>query len=345
MSADDSTDRDATGIETDGGLRATGDTTALGHVVQDPGITFSVIVTFHNQREFVADALDSILAQDRDDLEIIAVDDASSDGTADALREYDGLVKVLLLDENQGVSGARNRGAAEAEGDYLVFFDGDDAFLPWAFDVYAAVARARRPITIFGSLQWFAGPIPAPGDKPREVQFIEYPDYFTKDRSLGAWAGATAIATHSFRQVGGWDPEFRVCEDYDLMWRLGLSGPVIYTMEPATALHRAYAEQSSQQAAKVLRAVERLVEMERVGRYPGRGLRALDRKACVGGCVLFWAIRLRRHSPRQTATLVVRSWPLVIAAVAVRLRALVRGRQPIQTIQLANEQESVRATA
>ena len=270
-------------------------------------VTFSVVVTFYNQREFVADALDSILAQQRDNVEIIAVDDASNDGTPQALLEYQDSVNLVLLQENQGVSVARNAGAAEATGDYLVFLDGDDAFLPWTFEVYDAIVRSRRPVTIFGSLQWFAGAIPAPGDRPHEARIIEYPNYFSKDRSLGAWAGATAIASRHFREVGGWDSAFRVCEDYDLMWRLGLSGPVIFTVYPPTAVHRTHAKQSTQQTARLLAHVQKLVDMERAGRYPGHGMQALERKACVGGCVLFWGMTLRHQLRRQTTSLLLRS--------------------------------------
>ena len=91
--------------------------------MRETNITFSVVVTFFNQCEFVDDAIESILALDRSDLQIVAVDDASSDGTVDALREYEGKVKLVLLEENLGVSGARNAGAAVASGDYVLFFD------------------------------------------------------------------------------------------------------------------------------------------------------------------------------------------------------------------------------
>lgn len=303
--------------------------------MRTPDITFSVIVTFYNQREFVADALDSILAQSGEDIEVVAVDDGSDDGTADVLRDYEAAVKVVVHERNEGASSARNSGAAMATGDYLLFLDGDDAFMPWAFDVYRTIVRARRPVLIFGALLWFEGPLPATPDEPASVRLIEYPDYFRKDRSLGAWAGGTAIDSRAFREAGGWDPKVAVCEDYDLVWRLGLSGPVVYAIEPATALHRAHGGQTTQQHARMLDGIEHLVALERSGRYPGRGLRALDRKACVGGCVLFWCVKLRPHARRRTTKLLLRSWPLVVAAIAVRLRARIQGRRSPETLEIA----------
>jgi GT2 family glycosyltransferase len=308
-------------------------------------MTFSVVVTFFNQREFVEDALASVLALDRDELEIIAVDDASTDGTADALRRYDGVVKTILLETNGGPSYARHRGAAEATGDYLVFLDGDDAFLPWAFDVFETIARTAEPAMIIGALEWFEGEAPAAGDRPRELRFVEYADYFAKDRGLFPQPGATAIARRALEAAGGWDPELRSCEDYDVIWRLGTSGPVVYVTEPAITLHRAHAGQTTQQGARLLGGVEMLVDMERSGRYPGGRKRALERWACVGGCVAYWVVTLGRKHPRQTAVLLLRSWPFVAAAAAVRLRAVIRGRRPSRTLPIATGPEAVRAGA
>ena len=313
--------------------------------VQETNITFSVVVTFFNQREFVDDAIKSILALERDDLDIVAVDDASSDGTVEALREYEGRVKLVLLGENHGLSGARNAGAAEAAGDYVLFFDGDDALLPWTFDVYETVARERRPTTMIGSYLWFEGELLVPDDKPEMLEYIEYADYFRKDRSLGAWGGATALDTRAFRDVGGFDPAVPVCEDYDLMWRLGLSGPVVYITSPPTILHRAHAGQVTQQGAKILPAIRQLVELEFAGRYPGSGMRALERRACVGGCALYWALLLRHGNGRLTARLLLRSLPLIAAAVVVRLRNRLRGRTPARMLPLDSRRGAARAEA
>jgi glycosyltransferase involved in cell wall biosynthesis len=89
--------------------------------------TYSVVIPTHNVRPWLRQTLDSVLRQ-RDDLEVIAVDDASTDGTLDLLREYaarDPRVRVLENDGSGGGS-ARNLGARSAAGEYLIFADGDD---------------------------------------------------------------------------------------------------------------------------------------------------------------------------------------------------------------------------
>ncbi|MFY1672775.1 glycosyltransferase family 2 protein [Plantactinospora sp. WMMB334] len=89
----------------------------------------SVIVPVYQVREYLADCLDSILGQSFRDLELVAVDDASTDGCAAVLARYaarDPRLVVVTLDRNQGLGAARNTGLARATGEYVWFVDGDD---------------------------------------------------------------------------------------------------------------------------------------------------------------------------------------------------------------------------
>ena len=106
---------------------------------------FSIIITFHNQREFIQDALESAISQQNEDCEIIVVDDASTDGSAEILKRYANKITVECLAVNRGACGARNRGAALASGEYLLFLDGDDALLPWALEVTSRSQKRRNP--------------------------------------------------------------------------------------------------------------------------------------------------------------------------------------------------------
>lgn len=88
----------------------------------------SIVVPLYNAEKHLSQALDSLLAQTHDNLEIICVDDGSTDGTSQLLADYvarDNRVR-LLSQVNAGPGAARNRGIAEAQGDYLYFLDADD---------------------------------------------------------------------------------------------------------------------------------------------------------------------------------------------------------------------------
>lgn len=116
----------------------------------------SVIIPTHNRCALVARAIDSVLSATPDgDLQVIVVDDASTDDTLAVLHEKygrDARVRVLPLASNAGPSGARNRGLAEASGDFVLFLDSDDTLLPDAL-AHALAAFRQVPELQFLTLE------------------------------------------------------------------------------------------------------------------------------------------------------------------------------------------------
>lgn len=107
-------------------------------------IKVSVIVPAYNAEKYVLHAVDSALSQTLGGIEIIVVDDCSTDGTLALLKgryAENGRVKIVSQPENAGVSAARNRGLREARGEYVVFLDSDDAMLP---DMLENMYRAAK---------------------------------------------------------------------------------------------------------------------------------------------------------------------------------------------------------
>lgn len=104
----------------------------------------SIVVPAYNAEETLGRCLDSLLAQDLQEIEILVVDDGSADGTAavsEAYARQDRRVRALRLPRNQGVSTARNHGLAQARGEYIGFCDADD----WAEPgMYGALLRAAE---------------------------------------------------------------------------------------------------------------------------------------------------------------------------------------------------------
>lgn len=92
----------------------------------------SIITPVHNASEYLEETIDSVLNQTYKNLEIILIDDASTDLSREIINKYQGIdnrVKSILLDENVGVANARNQGIRFAKGKYIAFLDSDDIWL------------------------------------------------------------------------------------------------------------------------------------------------------------------------------------------------------------------------
>lgn len=119
--------------------------------------TVSVIIPVYNAERYIAQCLDSVLAQTLRDIEIICVDDGSTDGSVAILKRYaarDSRLR-LIRQKNAGAGAARNQGLREATGEYLSFLDSDDFFEPDMLE--KAVAQARQyeaEIVVFNSDQY-----------------------------------------------------------------------------------------------------------------------------------------------------------------------------------------------
>ena len=98
------------------------------HIMQDEPLV-SVIIPTYNRAHYVVEAVESVLAQTHKNIEIIVVDDGSTDGAEEILDPYKDRIRYFYQ-ENQGVSAARNLGIRNANGQYLAFLDSDDLWLP-----------------------------------------------------------------------------------------------------------------------------------------------------------------------------------------------------------------------
>jgi glycosyltransferase involved in cell wall biosynthesis len=293
-------------------------------------LRFSAILIFHNQRDFVRNAMDSVLSQTADGVEVIAVDDGSTDGTREVLSEYRDRARLVLLDQNLGASAARNAGTQVATGDYLAYLDGDDVFLPWAIDTYRNVAEKETPVLMMGPARCFEGPLPEPGPSPQHVRYVQYDDYFAKGRIVFISASVMVVHRQSLEAVGGW--EGFPMEDLDLLYRLGTASPFVQITEPTTTLYRFHAGQSVRQTERIIKGAEWLIANDKHGRYPGGDFRRLERRACIGGIVFFWAREhARRGFPGSALRFVVSNASYVVAAVVRHAQRTMVGRRTPQT--------------
>jgi len=188
--------------------------------------TVSVIIPAYNVGAYLADAIESALAQTFSDLEVIVVDDGSSDSTfkvASGYTRVDRRVRVLQQN-NGGISSARNRALRDASGSLVAILDGDDVWLPAYLERQLAILASDPACDIVTGNAWFLGSAldgqparPSPDDRPDP----------TLARML---EDETAVFIMSvFRRrvyevIGGFDESLRTNEDYDFWIRAAIAG-------------------------------------------------------------------------------------------------------------------------
>ena len=122
------------------------------------GLLVTVIIGAYNADRYLGEAIDSVLAQTHQDVELIVVDDGSTDRTAEVAESYGSRVRCIRQ-ENGGMAASRNRAIPEAHGTYLAFLDADDRFPPDKLRRQLAVFEADPELDIvYGHVSEFLSP-------------------------------------------------------------------------------------------------------------------------------------------------------------------------------------------
>ena len=191
-----------------------------------PAATFSVIIPLFDKARFVVDTIESVFAQRHPALEIIVVDDASTDGGADLVERTFGDQVTVMRQPNAGPGPARNRGVEAARGDWIAFLDADDRWRPDHLATLNGLAT-RFPTARTLSTRF------ATGQAGQEARLLDHAqptaallDYFAMplDRPT-MWTSCVAVERVTFLASGGFGA-FVPGEDLDLWVRLALAGPV-----------------------------------------------------------------------------------------------------------------------
>jgi len=190
----------------------------------------SVVVPVYNAADFIAEAIDCIFSQEYRNLEVIIVDDGSTDGTASALPPREARLRYLRQ-ENRGAASARNYGLRAARGELITFLDADDLWSANAIDVLTRYLVGHQDIEIaMGRLQ-YARHVPSfPPGKFRLEPFAE------PCISLSLDAGVFRRSV--FDKVGYFDVSMRTSEDIDWFMRAREAGVAIHFLEDVVLFYR-----------------------------------------------------------------------------------------------------------
>ncbi len=210
--------------------------------VSSPPIV-SVVVPTYNRAEWLDSTLRSVLKQTFIDFELIVVDDGSTDDTENVVQSFP-RVQYVRLQENRGVSGARNTGLSRAIGRYICFLDSDDLWCERKLEVQVGwmELNADYPVCYTDEIWIRRGVRVNPMNKHRKYSG----DIFRHCLPLCIVSPSSAMLRASlFDEVGAFDESLPACEDYDLWLRIAVKYPFHFIEEPLIIKQGGHSDQLS----------------------------------------------------------------------------------------------------
>jgi glycosyltransferase involved in cell wall biosynthesis len=207
-------------------------------------IKISVVIPSYNRRELLKRALLSAYNQTLLPAEVIVIDDGSSDGTDDMLRQEFPQV-TYYYQANQGVSAARNLGIKQSSGDWLAFLDSDDEWLPEKlYQQKIALENNPEHKICHTEENWIRNGVQVAVPK----KYAKTGGWIFNDcLPLCAISPSTVLIHRSiFTDVGLFDTQLPACEDYDLWLRITATFAVLLVAQPQINKHGGHEDQLSQ---------------------------------------------------------------------------------------------------
>ncbi|MCX7677677.1 MAG: glycosyltransferase [Spirochaetes bacterium] len=179
---------------------------------------FSVIIPVYNRIETIQRAIGSVLSQNHTDFELIVIDDGSCDGTRRVLATYGRKIRIISQ-EHRGVSAARNEGVRNAHGEWILFLDSDDAFLPGKMRAHCEFIKQNPSLLLHQTDEmWIRN---GRRVNPRQKHKKREGDIFIPSLQLCLISPSSACIHRSvFEKYGMFDEKLPACEDYDLWLRV-----------------------------------------------------------------------------------------------------------------------------
>lgn len=216
----------------------------------------SVIIPMHNSSRFIKECLDSVIAQTYKNLEIILVDDASSDNTVEIVKNYkDKRIKLIELKENVGAAIARNTGVENSTGDYICYLDSDDY---WKLKkIEKQVKFIKGKAFIYSSYQYL--------NNNNKTHIAKVPKFLTYKQLLKNSAIFTSTVMVNMKYLDKQDlymPNIRMGQDYGAWYKILKKVDVAYGMDEVLSIYRVGNDSLSSNKFKAMKRSWNLYKME-----------------------------------------------------------------------------------
>lgn len=202
-------------------------------------MSIAVVIPVYNGGEFIAAAIDSVLAQSVAVDEIIVIDDGSTDNTAQVLKAYADI--NYCYQANAGVSAARNKGIEIAQSDFIALLDQDDVFPVQKIAVSLQAFKHNPQLEVVrGRWQYIFA------DESTAQEFSTYTP--PTIASCNFLVGSALFKRQVFTKVGGFDESLTAAEDVDLWFRLAAMNIVIHDIDALCLYYRQHGHNTTRSA-------------------------------------------------------------------------------------------------
>jgi glycosyltransferase involved in cell wall biosynthesis len=204
----------------------------------------SVYITSYNQKEFLKEAIESVLAQTYSPYEIVIVDDASTDGSQDLIQSYCssyGNIRGIFNDNNLGVTQTRIKALSNIKGDYVTYLDGDDLYLPNKLETEAEIIRKENSDLAFSNNMYVDENDPSVvywiwAAEQIDLQGNLFVKTLSRDFPRNSLFRMELIDVNVLKRIGFHDPNLKIYEDYELRVRMAKVAKMACSIMPTSKI-------------------------------------------------------------------------------------------------------------
>ncbi|MBX7174805.1 MAG: glycosyltransferase [Pyrinomonadaceae bacterium] len=206
----------------------------------------SIIIPAYNAAKFIGQAIESIFRQTLPPLEIIVIDDASTDQTVSLVEKYSSPVR-LLKQKKSGVSAARNFGIRESIGEFVAFLDADDIFIePTKLEKQLALIKEKDCDLVMSGWRITDENLNKIADRPLWLEVPQI-NLFHLIRTVAVLPSAMFVRRSKLLEIDGFDKSLTNAEDVDLVFRLLLANCQAEWLKEITVAYRKHPANATNQ--------------------------------------------------------------------------------------------------
>ncbi len=205
---------------------------------------FSVIIPLYNKAPYVRKTVESVIGQTFGDYELIIIDNGSTDGSSKIVAEFtDPRIRKIRLEENVGVSNARNKGVELSTAPYICFLDADDWWEPTFLEEMTGLIERHPNAGIYGTGYYIVKNgkkrvAPIGVEEGFTEGEINYCKVYAKTLCMPLTSITVAMSRTIFDEMGGFKPYLKLGEDFDLWIRIALKHKVVFLNKPLSSYNQ-----------------------------------------------------------------------------------------------------------